>query len=137
MAETVNLETPPPDTSTASVITLKGADLKTIAGTLKESFEPEISEMTKSIVDGVLARLTSTIQSLQKENAELRTRVDKLETKVDAAEQYSRRNCLKIAGSEENPSENTDVYVIDLSRAVGAEIAIDDIKPSCRKSENW
>ena len=29
-----------------SVITLKEADLKTIAGTLKDTFEPQISEMT-------------------------------------------------------------------------------------------
>ena len=115
-----------------SVITLKEADLTTIAGILNDTFEPTISEMNKSIVDGVLAGLTSTIQSLQKEKAELKKRVSVLEAKADAAEQYSRRNCLRVAGVKENNSENTDVYVIDMARAIGAEIGLDDIERSHR-----
>ena len=113
-----------------SVITLKEADIKTIAGILKDSFEPQISEMTKSIVNGVIDGLTSTIQSLQKENSELRTRVSTLEAKADAAEQYSRRNCLRVAGIKEIASENTDVYVIDMAKAIGADITLDDIERS-------
>ena len=115
-----------------SVITLKEADLKTIAGVLKTTFEPNISELTKSIVNGVLDGLTSTIVSLQKENSELRARVSALEAKADAAEQYSRRNCLTVAGVKEDTSENTDVLVIDMSRAIGAEISLDDIERSHR-----
>ena len=118
-----------------SVITLKEADLKTIAGILKETFEPNISELTKSIVNGVLDGLTSTIVSLQKENSELRARVSALEAKADAAEQYSRRNCLRVAGVKEDTSENTDVLVIDMSRAIGAEISLDDIERSHRVGE--
>ena len=117
---------------TGSVITLKKAVLKTIAGILKESFEPNISELTKSIVNGVLEGLNTTIVSLQKENSELRARVSVLEAKADAAEQYSRRNCLRVAGVKEDTSENTDVLVIDLSRAIGAEISLDDIERSHR-----
>ena len=86
--------------------------------------------MIGSIVEGVVKGLTDTINSLQKENQDLKTRVQKLAAKVDAAEQYSRRNCLRIAGVPENPLENTDVYVIDMSRAIDAEVTLDDIERS-------
>ena len=39
---------------------------------------------------------------------------------------------MRVAGVKENTSENTDVLVIDLSRAIGAEISLDDIERSHR-----
>lgn len=100
---------PPTDTSSQNVITLKDTDIQTIAGILRESFAPQMTEMINTIVSGVVQGLNLTIQSLEKENRGLKARVELLEAKVDAAEQYSRRNCLRIAGVPENPSENTDV----------------------------
>ena len=88
--------------------------------------------MVNTIVSGVVEGLNLTIQSLQKENRGLKARVELLEAKVDAAEQYSRRNCLRIAGVPENQSENTDVYVIDLTRAIDAEVTLGDIERSHR-----
>ena len=88
--------------------------------------------MVNTIVSGVVEGLNLTIQSLQKENRGLKARVELLEAKVDAAEQYSRRNCLRIAGVPENQSENTDVYVIDFTRAIDAEVTLDDIERSHR-----
>ena len=127
LAEGATLGEPP-----KTEITLKEADLKTIAGILGDTFQPQIKDMIGSIVEGVVKGLTDTINSLQKENQDLKTRVQKLEAKVDAAEQYSRRNCLRIAGVPENPLENTDVYVIDMSRAIDAEVTLDDIERSHR-----
>ena len=72
------------------------------------------------------------VSKLEKENKDLRERVEKLEAKADAAEQYSRRNCLRIAGVPENQAADTDGYVLDLSRAIGAEIALTDIERSHR-----
>ena len=118
--------------SSENVISLKAADLSTIATFIKQSFEPQIKEMISSIVEGVVSGSNSTIASLRQENAELKARIEMLENKAEAADQYSRRNSLRIAGVPENQSENTDVYVIDLSRAIEAEVSLDDIELSHR-----
>ena len=113
-------------------ITLKEGDLQTIAGILADTFRPQIKEIIGPIVDGVLKGLNDTIETLQKENKELKSRVEKLENKMDAAEQYSRRNCLRVAGVPENPLEDTDGYILSLSRAICAEVTLDDIERSHR-----
>ena len=115
-------------------ITLKENDLKTIADILRNTFEPQITAMISSIVKGVLDGLTSHVKAVEKENESLRTRVAFLEAKSDAAEQYSRRkrNCLRIAGVPENATENTDTYVVELERAIEADVSIDDIERSHR-----
>ena len=72
------------------------------------------------------------VASLEKENKDLRERVEKLEVKVEAAEQYSRCKCLRIAGVPENQAADTDAYVVGLSGAIGVEIALTDIERSHR-----
>ena len=126
MAESVGTSTG------TSTITLQENDLKTIADFLKDAFETKLTEMTNTIVTGVLEGLQNKVSKLEKENKDLRERVEKLEAKADAAEQYSRRNCLRIAGVPENQAADTDGYVLDLSRAIGAEIALTDIERSHR-----
>ena len=76
--------------------------------------------MISSVVDGLVSGLNSIIASLRQENAELKARIEMLENRAEAAEQYSRCKCLRIAGVPENQSENTDIYVIDLSRMIEA-----------------
>ena len=130
--EPASIEIPPAGTSSQNVITLRDSDIQTIAGILRETFAPQLTDMVNTIVSGVVQGLNLTIQSLEKENRGLKARVELLEAKVDAAEQYSRRNCLRIAGVPENPSENTDVYVMDLTRAIDAEVSLNDIERSHR-----
>lgn len=115
-----------------SSITLPESDLKTIADFLKDAFETKLTEMANTIVTGVLEGIQTKVSTLEKENKDLRERIEKLEAKADAAEQYSRRNCLRIAGVPENEAADTDSYVLDLSRAIGAEIALTDIERSHR-----
>ena len=79
-----------------------------------------------------VTKLETQVSDIQKENAELHTRVKALETKADAAEQYSRRNCLRISGVAEDSSENTDVIVIDMARAIDVELSLDEIERSHR-----
>ena len=113
-------------------ITLHEDDLKTIAEFLKGAFDPKLTEMVNSIVTGVLDGLRDKVTKLEKENKDLRERVEKLEAKADVAEQYSRRNCLRIAGVPEDQAADTDSYIIGLSRAIGEEIALSDIERSHR-----
>lgn len=122
----------PTDPTTQSAITLKTSDLEIIGGILKSSFQPQISEMVSSIISGVLEGLESTIKSLQKENAELKAKIEILEAKVDNAEQYSRRNCLRIAGVPEDQQENTDEYVTKLTKDLGVDVELNDIERSHR-----
>lgn len=118
--------------SPLSQITLKENDLKTIADILRNTFEPQITAMIGSIVKGVLDGLTSHVKAVEKENESLKTRVALLEAKSDAAEQYSRRNSLRITGVPENATENTDTYVVELARALEADVSTDDIERSHR-----
>lgn len=119
-------------TSSQSSITLKPSDLEIIGGFIKNSFQPQISEMVSSIVSGVLEGLQSTIKLLQRENEELKARLGTLEARVDTAEQYSRRNCLRIAGVPEDSRENTDDYVIKLTGDLGVDVVLNDIDRSHR-----
>lgn len=106
---------------------------------IKDSFETQISELVTSIVNGVVDGLNQQLSHLEKENknlitenAELKKRVSKLEDVVDTAEQYSRRNCLRISGVREQADENTDEIVTNIASAIDADIDLRDIDRSHR-----
>lgn len=134
-------------------LTLEEVHLQKIAAILQETFQPQLSTlvqdtistqfagMVKAIVDGVLAGLTSRISALEQENVALKNRVVKLETAMDSADQYSRRNCLTISGIPETENENTDALVMELARAIDVDLDIEQIdrthrlcRPSTRDS---
>ena len=130
--------------SQQSQITLTDIDLQKIGAVLQqnfnqqvtqqiqESFQTQVSQLVNSIVEGVLAGLHSKIASLEQENSNLKKRVEKLEISADNAEQYSRRNCLRISGVPENNDEVTDNIVLDLATAIDADIKLEDIDRSHR-----
>lgn len=130
------------ETASQSVIRLDNTNMETIAELLKTSFQPQLTEMVGSIINGVLEGLQSTVITLQNEikelrmeNNELKSKVLALETKADAAEQYSRRNCLRVAGVPEPTSgqtENTDEYVLKLTHDLGVDVDLNDIERSHR-----
>lgn len=106
---------------------------------IQESFRVQVSELINVIVDGVLEGLQTKVKSLETENAELKTenadlklKVMKLETAFEGAEQYSRRNCLKISGVPETIDVSTDDYVCNLARAIDVDLSINDIDRSHR-----
>lgn len=127
------------ETASQSVIRLDNANMETIAELLKVSFQPQLAEMVGTIVNGVLEGLQTTVAALQStvaalqgeirqmrvENNEMKSKIVTLETKADAAEQYSRRNCLRVAGVPEptgGQTENTDEYVIKLTHDLGINV---------------
>ena len=125
-------------------LTLQQSDIQNIASLMKDSFVPQINQMiidsfeqqvtnlVSSIVEGVLAGLNLQVASPEKENQDLKTKVLKLEEAVDSAEQYSRRNCLRITGIQETDSEVTDDIVISLARSIDVELSLQDIDRSHR-----
>ena len=106
---------------------------------LKDTFRGEISTIVTGIVTGVLQGLENRISSLEKTNSYLRkenksltARVNALESQADQAEQYSRRNCLRISGYVEDLNENTDNIVLKLADDTGSSIQLEDIDRSHR-----
>ena len=54
------------------------------------------------------------INNLKGEVSYLSEELGKLEESIDAQQQYSRRNCLLLHGTEENKGENTDNIVLEV-----------------------
>ncbi len=69
-------------------------------------------------------------EALKSQNTLLLERVQKLETSADVAEQYSRRNCLRINGIPESidgVAVDLDTYVTNLCDKAGTDVSISDI----------
>ena len=135
-------------------ISLKEDDLKgisvflkdSICGELRDDMRIEIGSMIQGIVDGVLRGLNENIdqlntkidslttenKALKEDNEKLKTSVSRLEGEAEAAEQYSRRNCIRVSGVRETVNENTDEIVLDMSRALSLELNISEIDRSHR-----
>ena len=123
-----------------SNIVMSPEDLAVISKHLTETFQAQIETMVKHIADlvipeivkGVTAKLESRVRTLEGENDFLRKRVSQLEVGLDSAEQYSRRNNIRISGLPETPDESTDDLVLGMSRAMGAGLSIEEIDRSHR-----
>ena len=124
-------------------ITLRECDIKQISDVLKTSFKDdlreELTKTVKDIVAGVLSGLSEQIKSLteenenlRKENTDMKARVDKFETAAEVAEQYSRRNCIRISGIPEDDSEDTNDTVLQVARAMDVDLNIEEIDRSHR-----
>ncbi|MEW8545707.1 MAG: hypothetical protein AB2693_19470 [Candidatus Thiodiazotropha sp.] len=129
----------PSQEATASHIMIPPSEMVKISELLKTTFQGEIVAMVESIVQGVLKGLQDQISSLQKANLELQnenrsltSRVTALESQVDQAEQYSRRNCLRISGIQETNNENTDEIVLKVASDIGSSVQLPDIDRSHR-----
>ena len=114
------------------VISLTDSDIQKIGVIVTDTFKTQISDLVTSVVNGVIAGLKSTISSLEKENSDLRKKVVDLEGRADAAEQYSRRNSLRVAGIPEETNEDTDKIILGLASTLNVDMEIADIDRSHR-----
>ncbi|KAH3839372.1 hypothetical protein DPMN_112801 [Dreissena polymorpha] len=115
--------------------------VETIPSAVKQSVTANIKTILKgmidSIVDGVVSSLRTRItlveetnEILRKGNKLLKDRVSKLVKDRIEAEQYSRRNCLRVSGIPETASEageSTDEIVLNLCKELGANVSINEI----------
>ena len=99
---------------------------------MRTSFESELPTLLSWIVEGVVSSLSAKVRLLSDENAQLQRRVEELEIKVDRAEQYSRRHCLRVCGIPETAGESVDEKIIEMATALDSDISIDDIDRSHR-----
>ena len=125
----------------ATNISLDQDAIQAIAAALKDTIQSNIEVMLQSsiqtIVEGVIFGLQSKVSKLEEENSNLKSsnevltkRVRDLELRSDAAEQYSKRNCLRISGLPESDSENTDDLVLGVCEALQTNINVADIDRS-------
>ena len=55
------------------------------------------------------------------------TKVDELSSDSEKANQYSRRNCLRITGLQEKDNDLIDKVVMDMVKAIDVDVTLDDI----------
>lgn len=121
-------------------IQLSEADLECISQKMHALFKADLETMVRSVVQafipqvitGINASLNDKIESLTQENTHLKNQVAELLFQADRAEQYSRRNCLRITGIPEASDEDTDTIVVTMAKDLGAELSIDEIDRSHR-----
>ena len=120
-------------------IVIPDSEMLKLSSMLQDTFRGQIVGLVNDIVQGVLdglheqvSKFEETNKQLTEENGLLRQRIETLERKVDQAEQYSRRNCLRISGVEETALENTDNIVIKLAADIDADIQLTEIDRSHR-----
>ena len=107
---------------------IQGDVLSEIRDDIKSLIKDAISE----VIDDKLAQLHSENKRLSRENAQLKSRVTKLEQALDDAEQYSRRNCLRISKVPENENEDTDAIVYKVADTLAVTLSPSDIDRSHR-----
>ena len=56
----------------------------------------------------------------------MRFRVQKFESAAEVAEQYSRRNCLRVSGIGETVTDNTDAIILKMAEAIDAGITLNE-----------
>ena len=121
-------------------LTLSEDNMLFIASKMEDAFQSRLesiitsvcSRMVPEIVKGVNSKLEDRVAALEAENRMLKDRVTALEQNQDAADQYSRRNSLRVSGVKEVPGENTDNIILDMARALGADLTLSEIDRSHR-----
>jgi hypothetical protein len=130
------------ENATSTNLVLDQSTITSIASALQPSIqlsvqsniESLLNKTVQSIVDGVLHGLQQRISTLEAENSslqernfELEKKVTDLEDAIDKANQYSRRNSLRVSGIKESTGESFDNIVLDLCDAVVAGVKLEEV----------
>ena len=123
----------------SSHIVIPPSELSKISEMLKDTFRGEIVNLVDSVVQGVLKGINDRIASLEarnstleSQNTALMSRVAVLEKAADQAEQYSRRNNIRISGCPEVANEDTDNIVLKMASDIGCDLQLHEIDRSHR-----
>lgn len=102
----------------------------------KEQMESMVHDLVTSLVPEIINNINKTLSDkvsfVESENKALRERVSTQEAQMDQANQYSRRNSLRVSGIPEESGEGTDTLILTLANSFGADLAIDEIDRSHR-----
>lgn len=85
---------------------------KAVAETIANKIKPDVTQSIYESVSTDISSINDEIKALRTELGHVKSEKNQLETRVEDAEQYSRRNCLLLHGVPENTGENTTSVVI-------------------------
>lgn len=89
-----------------------------LKGYIKELFDTAIQEIYKNIdlkIEDAVKERNGEIEASQQEIIRLNNELKASSKSLDELEQYSRRNCLLIAGIDKRDNESTDAIVLGLT----------------------
>ena len=111
-----------------AIFSLPDFEIDRIAARLKETFFTDLEAIVKQKVDEKTEELSNQLDELRFELSELRSNLSEVEDDQEEAEQYSRRNCIRISNYAESPDECTDDIVLDVAKKANVNIKPEDIE---------
>lgn len=135
------------DAITQSVMSVLNDQMGDIKQSISDHVSSRVEAMSKHIIEVIRESVDKRVSSLEDENRRLQDHVKELRSELesvklsfaattDASEQYSRRNCLKIAGIRESDGEDTDEIVLKIASSLNLDLSLADIDRSHRVQPN-
>ncbi len=108
------------------------ADPGSIVSSVLMQMMPALLEIVSNLTDKIISNAADKMcEKLNEQNAvtvgKVKNEVQKQEWKLDALEQYTRKESVKIIGVETQENENTTDIVFDITNSIGVTITSDDI----------
>lgn len=103
-----------------------------LANLIQEEVTKTVVEQLKDTIDFNTAVIQDLKLALEEKDKKIKDLQIELQDKTDALEQYQRRQCLRVFGIQETPSENTDNIVIEVAKEIGVDLKVEDIDRSHR-----
>ena len=100
---------------------------------IAEKLEERVTAKVYAAVNMDIKKHDDDLEAIRQKMTTMKKDIEKLSDDKDDAEQYSRRNCLRIYGLGEKANENTDKLVLDLfNDKLGLNVPADAIDRSHR-----
>lgn len=130
----------------SAVMSALNVKIEEIKSTITDQMNSSLASMAQTVADIINASYSERISAVEDENkrlhdqvVELRAELESLKVSTersrDTMEQYSRRNCLRIAGVPEPDDasiENTDEIILDIAKQCDVQLHLQDIDRSHR-----
>lgn len=126
------MSSPPPPMYTTTFL-LHPNDLANIVEQIKGVVRDEISQSVRNLIrEEIDSCLKSTFKTLTQNIDELKKENEQLRADIDALEQYSRRELIRVSGVVETRGENTTTIVSDIVKSIDPDLVDGDIIRSHR-----
>ena len=112
------------------------ADLGVVVGNVVRGLLPQVLQIASTVADEVINNVKPSLEHIDNRIdawvGKIKNETQKQEWKLDAIEQYTRRDSIKIFGVEEKEGEDTNELVVNVAKSIGVNISTSDISVSHR-----